>query len=94
MEAVQFCWHLYAELETMKDVVIHGCVSGQMQELWRKAFCRLITAVLLPSAACKVSTAAMLNYSLFHKYGEVSEGRDFKIHWKSEMRAPVIKNHY
>lgn len=47
--------------------------------------------MLLASVVCKVSSAAVLNYSLFHKYSEVSEG---KIHLKSEMKAPVIKNHY
>lgn len=50
--------------------------------------------MLLPSVVCKVSTAAVLNYSLFHKYSEVSNGKVFKIHLKSEMKAPVIKIHY
>lgn len=50
--------------------------------------------MLLPSVVCEVSTAAVLNYSLFHKYSEVSKGMVFKIHLKTEMKALVIKNHY
>lgn len=50
--------------------------------------------MLLPSVVCKVSATAVLNYSLFHKYCEASKDKIFKIHLKSEMKAPVIKNNF